>query len=101
LSGADGVADRFIVHIGDIANVEGFGAAGFEGAAQDVLEDEGAEVSDVSRAIDSGAAAVEAEGGTIHGNEFPLAAGEGVEEAHAGGLIGGSAGLAKSEGWVW
>lgn len=55
-----GIADGFIVHVGDVADVEGGRASGFEGAAEYVLEDEGAEISDVCGAVNGGAAAVEA-----------------------------------------
>ncbi len=97
LAGVEGIADGFVIHISDVADVEGFGATGFESAAQHILEDEGTEVSDVRGAIDGGPAAVEAESGTIQRGEFPLAAGEGVEQAHADGVIGALAFRAKSE----
>lgn len=59
------------------------GAAGFESAAQDVLEHESAEVADVGGSVNRGPAAVEAEGRAVDRSEFAFGAGERVEEPHA------------------
>ncbi len=79
-----GVADGFIVHIGDVADVEGAGAACFKGAAEDVLEDESAEIPDMGRAVDGGATAVEAVGSPIDRLDEFLSAGEGILKLHCG-----------------
>lgn len=55
------------------------------------MEDEGAEISNVRRAIDGGAAAVETEGGAIEGPQITLGPGQGVEKPH-GAVYGGEAG---------
>lgn len=59
------------------------GAAGFESAAQDVLEHESAEVADVGGSVNRGSAAVETEGRAVDRSEFAFGAGERVEEPHA------------------
>jgi hypothetical protein len=86
LTGFLGVANGFVVDVGDVADVEGGGATEFDDAAEDVLGGEGAEVADVGGAVNRGAAAVEAEGFAGEGGEGTGLAGEGVEEAegHAG-----------------
>jgi hypothetical protein len=84
LTGFLGVANGFVVNIGDVANVEGGGAGELDDAAEDVLGGEGAEVTDVGGAIDGGAAAVEAEGFPIQRSERVGLAGEGVEEPEGG-----------------
>ena len=90
LTGFLGVANGFVVDVGDVADVEGGGATEFDDAAEDVLGGEGAEVADVGGAIDGGAAAVKAEGFAVEGCEGTGFAGEGIEEAegHGGGESG-------------
>ncbi len=81
-----GLLEDAVVHIGDVAGVEDFGGAEveLEGAAKDVLEEEGAEVADVGRAVNRRTAAVEA----------VEAVGRGGEE----GLDGAGEGIVKTEG---
>jgi hypothetical protein len=85
LAGFLGVADGFVIDVGDVSDVEGGGATEFDDAAEDVLGGEGAEIADVGGAVDGGAAAVEAEGLTVEGSEGAGFAGEGVEEAEGHG----------------
>lgn len=54
-------ADDFVFDVGDIHDVEDIVAAEFEVAAEEVGEDEGAEVADVGAVIDRWAAAVHAD----------------------------------------
>lgn len=51
-SGRAGVADDFVVHVGQVHDVEQFIAAPFQMPPQDVHEDERAEVADVGEVID-------------------------------------------------
>ena len=53
-----GVGDDAVVDIGEVHDVGEAEAAEFEKAAEDVLEDEGAEVADVGVVVDGGAAGV-------------------------------------------
>jgi hypothetical protein len=80
------VADDLIVDVGDVHDVVQFEAVEAGGAAEDVDVQKGAEVADVAVVIDSGAAAVEAQGLAIGGEERFDFSGEGVEEfeSHAG-----------------
>ncbi len=84
LAGRLGIPYGFVVHIGDVADVEGAGAARLKGAAEDVLEDKGAEVSNVRRAVNRGAAAIETEGGAVDGGEVSLGSGKRVKKPHGG-----------------
>ena len=79
LAGGLGVADSFVINVGEVTDVEGGCAACLKGPAEDVLQDEGAKISDMGGAIDGGAAAVEAEGFAVGGTEFLALAGEGIE----------------------
>ena len=54
-------ADRFVVHVGDVADVAHAQAVLLERAAQDVLQKERAEIADVRGPVDRRAAAVHAE----------------------------------------
>ena len=54
-------ADRFVVHVGDVADVAHAQAVLLERAAQDVLQKECAEIADVRGPVDRRAAAVHAE----------------------------------------
>lgn len=58
-AGLLGVADGFVVDIGEVADVFGVLASEFDDAAEDVLQDEGAEVADVRRSVDGRSATVE------------------------------------------
>ena len=82
LADALGFADRFVIDIGEVADMERAQAAGFEGTAEDILEDEGAEIADVGGAIDRGAAAVKAESLAIEWRDFLDFTCQGVEESH-------------------
>ena len=84
LAGCLRIPDRFIVHIGDISDVVGAGAASFEGAAENILKDEGAEIPNVGGAVNGGTAAVEAEGGAVDGGEVSLSSGKRVKKPHGG-----------------
>ena len=58
---AGGVADDFVVHVGDVHDVAHGVSALAEEPAQKVDGDEGAEVADVSVVVDGGAAGVHAD----------------------------------------
>ena len=90
-TGGGGVADGFVIDVGDISDVQGGGAGGFKDAAEDIVHDKGAEVSNVGRAVNGGAAAVEAEGFAVDGCEVLELAGECVVELH--GKVGWVLGL--------
>jgi hypothetical protein len=80
--------------------VEGAHPAGFERAAEDVLQDEGPEISNMRRAVNRGSTAVEPERGAVQRLEFAFGSGERVKKAHAGGLpespAPGKSGLRKT-----
>jgi len=78
-----GALDGFVVDVGEIANV--FHLVGaeleFEEAAEDVVDDESAEIADVGRGVDGGAAVVEAVDAVgLAGAEFADLSRERVEE---------------------
>lgn len=75
------LTDGFVIHIGHVSHVADGGAGDLEGSAEDILEDEGAEVSDMGGAIDGGTAAIDAEGARPSRGKREDVAGEGVEEA--------------------
>ena len=75
-----GVADDFVVDVGDVHDVAQRQAVHARDAAEDVDVEESAEVADVAVVVDGGAAAVEAEGGAVFGEEGLGFAGESVEE---------------------
>ena len=56
-----GIADGFVVNIGEVAHVFGAQPAQLHYAAEDILHHESAEVADVGRGIHSGTATVEAQ----------------------------------------
>ena len=62
LSGLLGIPDRLVVHVGEVADVFRRCATQFDHATENILHDEGAEVSNVRRTVHRGAAAVEAQG---------------------------------------
>jgi hypothetical protein len=62
LARGEGAADGLIVDVRDVADVLHLQAGDLEGAAQDVLHGEGAEIADVGRSVDRGSAAVHASG---------------------------------------
>ncbi len=78
-----GAADGLVVDVGDVADVLHLVGAELEleHAAQEVVDDEGAEVADVRRRVDGGAAVVETVDAVGLGRaELFQAAGERVEE---------------------
>ena len=78
-----GAADRLIVDVGDIADVLHLEARDLEGAAQDVLDGERPEITDMGRAIDRGTAAIHTVDVTAGLREQrPLLAGHGVMQEH-------------------
>ena len=52
--------DDAVVHVGEVHDLSDLEAARFQEAAQDVLENEGAKISDVREVVDRGTAAVHA-----------------------------------------
>ena len=80
LVGGSGVADDLVVDVGDVHDVVDGEALQLDGAAQHVDVEEGAEVADVAVVVDGGAAAVEAQGVAVRGEEWLGLSGEGVEE---------------------
>ena len=95
LAGFLGIADGFVVHIGDVADMERADSAGLQGAAQHVLEHESAEIPDVRGAVNGGAAAVKSEARAVDGAELAFGPGERVKKPHRRGLGSGGPG-AKS-----
>jgi hypothetical protein len=83
LADALGFADRFVIDIGEVADVESAQAAGFEGAAEDILEDKSAEISDVSRAIDRGSAAVKPESPSVERRQILDFSCQSIIQTHA------------------
>ena len=79
-----GIADRFIIHVRDVAHVQRGRAGGLDHAAHHILRHEGAEVADVRRAIHRGAAAVKAQRLAIQRRGFAISAGQGVVELQGG-----------------
>ena len=84
--GLDGLADGFIIDVGDVADMADVESKCGEGTAQDVLKDEGAEVADVCTGVNSRATAIHAEGMAVVGVEGFDGAGEGVVELQRSGL---------------
>ena len=84
LAGFLGIPDRLVVHVGDVADVQRAGAAGFKRAAENVLKHEGAEIPDVRRTINGGATAIEAIGGAIERPKLALGPGQRVKKPHGG-----------------
>jgi hypothetical protein len=84
LTGLLGVADGFVIHIGDVSHMKGRGAAELDDSAEDVLRDEGAEVSDVGWAVDRGSAAIEADRFSIDWADGPRGAGESIVKLEVG-----------------
>ena len=83
LAGGLGPADGLVVDVGDIADVLHLQAGDLEGAAQDVLDGERAEVADVGRSVDRGSAAIHAiEVAAGLREQRPLLAGHGVMQEH-------------------
>ena len=78
-----GSADRLVVDVGDIADVLHLETRDLEGAAQDVLDGERAEIADMGRTIDRRTAAIHAIDVTAGLREQrPLLAGHGVMQEH-------------------
>ena len=102
----DGVADDFVVDVGDVHDVIEFVAIGAQPAPKQVIEDEGAEVADVGKVVDGGTAGVHSDGGTgagaVEGLEWLDLLGQRVIETqgHEGKLHGISAGRGGG-GWEW
>jgi len=78
------VTNGFVIDIGDVPHVQSRSAAELDHTAEDVLRGEGAEIADMSRAINRGAAAVEAQGLAIERDEGTGIAGKGVVEPESG-----------------
>ena len=77
-AGGRGVGDDAVVHVGDIHHLQHLEAARMQESAQDVLEHEGAEISDVREGVDRGAAGVHADLAGMKRHERFLAAAERV-----------------------
>ena len=59
-AGRGGLGDDAVVHVGEVHHLDDLEAARAQEAAQDVLEDEGAEIADVGEVVDRGTAGVDA-----------------------------------------
>ena len=81
-TGGGGVADGFVIDVGDVSDVQGGGAGRFHDTAENIVHDKSAEVSDVGWAVNGGTAAVEAERFAVDGGEVVELAGECVVELH-------------------
>jgi hypothetical protein len=83
LAGGLGPADGLVVDVGDVADVLHLQAGDLEGAAQDVLDGERAEIADVGRSVDRRPAAVHAiDIAAGLREQRPLLAGHGVMQEH-------------------
>ena len=80
-AGGGGVADDFVVNVGNVHDVADGDAEQLEGAAQDVNLEERAEVADVAVVVDRRAAGIHAQGYVPLGREFLDGSGKGVVEA--------------------
>ena len=88
LTGLLGVADGFVIHIRDVSHMKSRSAAELDDSAEDILRDEGAEVSDVCWAINRGSAAIEADRFSIKGADGPCGAGERIVKLEVGHVKG-------------
>ena len=79
LPGLLGIADRLVIHVGDVAHVKTAQAAGFEGSPQHVLQHKRAEIADVCRPVDGRPAAVKAKRRPVEGAQVPVGPGQGVK----------------------
>jgi len=77
-----GIAYGLVIDVGEVADVEGAGAACFQSPSEHVLQHEGAEVSNMCWAIHRGSAAIETIRPAIDWRDFLLGAGESVLELH-------------------
>jgi len=77
-----GIADRFVIHVGEVAHMVGGHPRQFESTSKDILENKRPEIPDVCWSIDSGATAVKTEGFTVRRSEVSDLARHGVEESH-------------------
>lgn len=79
--------DDLVLHIGDIHHVTGGEAAEFEVAADEIGENEGAEIADVGEIVDGRAAAIHADGlaGGVERCKKLHTASQCVEKAHGHG----------------
>ncbi|MEN9991094.1 MAG: hypothetical protein RLZZ224_796 [Verrucomicrobiota bacterium] len=59
-------ADRFVIDIRQIADVERAESAGFESATENILQHKSAKIADMSGAVDRGTAAIKSERVAIH-----------------------------------
>ena len=98
LSCSNGVADCFIVNIRDVSNMLCLCLSCFECPAKDIMHDKGSEVADVSRAVDSWAAAVEAKCFAIDGREFAARPSQCVVKLHEIGRMEGGVCFRKQKG---
>jgi len=74
-AGSGGVLNDAIVHVGEVHDLQDAKAAEEEEPAQDILEDEGTKVADMSIVVDRRAAAVDADFALVKGLEGLEAAG--------------------------
>ena len=96
-----GVGDDAVVDVGEIHHVSESVAAEFEEAAEDVLENEGAVITDVGEVVDGGAAGVHGDFAGFLGDEGLGLVGESVVEMDFGRLRhfwGGKETMIVSEG---
>jgi hypothetical protein len=76
-------AYRFVIDVGEVADVECAQTASFKSAPEDILEDESAEISDMSRSIDCGSAAIKSESLAIERRDFLDFTSQGIINTHA------------------
>ncbi len=79
-AGGSGVADDLVIDVGDVHDVADRNAEQVQRAAEKIDLEEGAEVADVSVVVNSGAAGVHAQHGSVGGKQFIQLSAEGVEE---------------------
>ena len=80
-AGGGRIGDDAVVHVGQIHDVGQLEAAQLQEAAQNILEDEGAEIADVRVVVDRGAAGVHVHFAGLQRDERFNFSGEGVVDA--------------------
>lgn len=73
-----GVADGFVVHVRQVADMRGGRSSQFHNAAEHILHDEGAEIADVGGSVHRGTAAVKAQRFSIHWGNLLCLPGAGI-----------------------
>jgi len=79
LAGLLRITNRLVVQIGDVADMQGAHAAGFQRPPHHILQHERAEIPDMRRPIDRRPAAVKTKRRPVKRAQVPVAPGKGVK----------------------